>query len=217
MNTGSEIGQLNDHEYEALLEPIWKYLAVDEEPEKSEVIFVFGGLDIAVPARAAELFLERWAPKVLVTGSAGKFTKDVFTDSEAVVFKNEMVRAGVPAESIIVEQRATNTQENVQFGMEALGRHNTVPRKTLLVGKSFLMRRCIATFAKHFPYVEVRSCPPRGSMIQFIDRPRAEFAERLIAELQRLRDYAQKGFIVPQKIPADVDSSAERLTRFLHM
>lgn len=196
--------------------PIWEYLAPSDSPVKSDAIFVFGGLDMAVPTRAAELFCQGWSNTVLITGNAGKLTKDVFSEPEARVFRNRMIESGVPESAILLEEAATNTQQNVEFGMDVLARHGLVPQSALLVAKPFLARRCLATFEKHFSSVRVCSCPPSGSILTFMDRPRAEFAERLVAELIRLRDYAVQGFITSQHIPPEVDIAAMKVTEMLH-
>jgi len=55
------IGELRGQAYVELLEPLWSYLAVSEEPVPGEVIFTFGCGDLRVPQRAANLQLDGWA------------------------------------------------------------------------------------------------------------------------------------------------------------
>jgi len=65
----SSRGDTLDHDgYAHVLEPIWTYLARTDDPLKSDVIFVFGSLDLEVPRRAAELYTAGFAPRVLVSG-----------------------------------------------------------------------------------------------------------------------------------------------------
>jgi DUF218 domain len=202
--------EIDDSAYENLLQPIWAYLGVYDEPAPSDLIFVFGGLDLAVPRRAAELYNLGLAPQVLITGASGPLTKDVFDKSEAATFREEMVRHGVKESVILIEETATNTLANVLSGMALAAQHGLKVKTALLVAKTFLMRRCRATFQKQFPGVETLCCPPMGSLIDAIDRPRPEFASRLIAELKRLEDYSKKGDIVRQPLPEIVqEASAE--------
>jgi hypothetical protein len=205
----------DDQLYEAALQPLWRYLGVFDEPTQSDVIFVFGGLDLAVPRRAAELYSQGYAPTVVLSGAAGPLTRHVFASTEAEVFRDEMLKCGMPNEAILLDTRATNTLENVRFGMAVLAEHGIHPSTAVLVGKTFLMRRCRATFGKQHPEVIVRCCPPRIPVMAAVDRDRAEFAARLLAELRRLEEYARKGDIAPQPDDPEVAFAATQLQSLL--
>ena len=211
----TRIEQLDDDTFEGALHYLWEYLAISRDPIASDVIFVFGGLDLSVPAGAAELYNAGFAPTVLVTGGYGPFTKDKFPEPEARVFAKRMIELGVPESAIALEIRASNTGENVRFGMEELARMAVVPMRAILTAKPFLMRRCIATFERQFPEVEVVPSPPRGPILSFCDRSRRDFAERLLAELRRLHDYADQGFTTSQPVPTHVQAAAEDLRALL--
>ncbi len=209
------IESLDVDEYERLLRPIWAYLCPSEPPAQSDVIFVFGSRGLEVPRRAAQLFAAGWAPRVLVSGRAGPMTEHVFDRPEALVFKDELVRRGVPASAVVTEVDAGNTLENVRFGMTVLEAAGHGPRSALLVAKAFAMRRCLATFAGQHPGVRVRGCPPGGSLLEHLDRSRADFAARLVAELRRLDVYGAAGDIAPCAIPPAVRAAARETARFL--
>ena len=189
-------------------DPLWRFLAVADPPARSDVIFVFGSQAFAVPARAAELYHAGHAPVVLTSGHYGRMTRDHFPAPEAVVFRDWLVRDGVPPEAIVTEPDATNTLENVRFGLAALDRAGVAVQRALLVAKPFVMRRCAATFDRQAPDVEVRCCPPATSLDASIDREPGLFAARLVAELDRLERYAAAGDITPQAIPAEVRAAA---------
>lgn len=195
-----------------LLQPLWEYLAVVEPPRSADVIFVFGSRDLAVPAHAASLFHEGHAPQILVTGSYGRMTRDVFSKPEALVFRDHLVDAGVPPSAILTEPVATNTLENVRLGVETLRRVDRMPATALLVAKGFVMRRCVATFAQQFDHIRVQACPPEGGLATSLDRSPTEFAARLVAEIDRLERYAESGDIRAQEIPTAVREAARRLT-----
>lgn len=198
-----------------LLQPVWDYLAVSAEPRRADVVFVFGSADFAVPDTAARLFHEGHAPRVLVSGSFGRLTRDVFDKPEAHVFLDRLVARGVPAEAIIAEPAAASTLENVRFGMAALAARGLRPRSALLVAKGFAMRRCVATFARQHPEVRVRPCRPEASLAAAFDRSLPAFAARLVAELERLERYAAKGDIEPQAVPGGVKAAARDITAAL--
>lgn len=193
------------------LRSVWDFLAVAEPPHAADAIFVFGSRDLRVPTRAARLFCDGHASRVLVSGSFGLLTRDVFPKPEAEVFADCLVDRGVPRSAIVVEPRATNTLENVRFGMTALQAGGVAPRTLLLVAKEFVMRRCVATFGQAFPDVRVTPCPPLGGVASAVDRTPRAFSARLVAELDRLDRYGSRGDIRPQAIPATVRAAARDL------
>ena len=191
--------------------PLWEYLAVVHPPVRADVIFVFGSQALAVPARAAELYRAGHAPVVLVSGRYGRMTRGVFDRPEALIFRDRLVRDGVPAAAVVTETEAGNTLENVRLGLAALDRRRIPVRSALLVAKPFVMRRCAATFARQAPHVRVRCCPPAATLPASIDRPPAAFAARLAAEVERLDRYAAAGDVAPQPMPAAVRAAALRI------
>jgi len=211
------IEELGDSSYENILSPIWDYLVVKDKPQVSDAIFVFGGLDLKVPQKAAKLYLAGFAPVILITGGFGPLTKDTFSMPEAKVFFNEMVKLGVPKEDIIIEEKATNTLQNVILGMEMLKKKNIKVNQIILVAKPFLMRRCRATFQKHYPRITTICCPPEGSIFDFIDRPKKEFAKRLLDEIERIKVYSEKGDIIPQILPDTVKTAIHKLKKLLEL
>ena len=212
---GVGIESLEAGDYARLLQPIWRYLCASGPPAPSDVIFVFGSRGLEVPRRAAQLYEAGWAARVLVTGRAGPMTEHVFDKPEALVFKDELVRRGVPASAVVTEVAAGNTLENVRFGMAALEAAGYRPQSALLVAKAFAMRRCLATFARQHPPVKVRGCPPAGSLLEHLDRSRTDFAARLVAELRRLDVYGAAGDIAPCAIPTAVRAAARETARLL--
>lgn len=209
------IDRLDDAAFDALLDPVWRFLAHRHPPAPSDVIFVFGSLDLAVPGHAAQLYRQGLAARVLVTGRLGPRSAPVFDRPEALVFREVLLGGGVPDAAIEVETEASNTLENVRFGMNVLRQTGAEPRSALLVAKPFVMRRCAATFAQQRPDVRTRCCPPDGPIGRFLDRSRAEFARRLLTELDRLDRYAATGDIAPQPISEAVRAAAAVIARIV--
>ena len=198
-----------------LLQPLWDYLAVSAAPRPADVVFVFGSADLAVPDRAARLYHAGYASRVLVSGSFGRRTRNVFPKPEACVFKDRLIAGRVPEAAIVTEPAAASTLENVRFGMAALADHGLHPRSALLVAKGFALRRCVATFARQHPEVQVHPCRAEASLEAAFDRSPPEFAARLVAELERLERYAAQGDIEPQEVPEEVWAAARRITAAL--
>jgi uncharacterized SAM-binding protein YcdF (DUF218 family) len=212
---GSWIYHTDEAVYERLVAPIWGFLSVVHPPVPSDVIFVFGHRSLELPRRAAGLYAAGWSTRLLVTGGFGPMSREVFSKAEALVFKDELLRLGIPESAITTEDIAGNILENVHFGVNALRVAGHQPQSALLVAKSFAMRRCLATFAQHYPDIDVCGCPPVESLVVQRDRPWPAFARRLLGELRRLDDYAAVGDITVQKIPSAVRGAAKRLQRFI--
>jgi hypothetical protein len=192
---------------------LWNYLVVSDPPATADVIFVFGSQDLRVADWAAELFLDNHAPTILVTGSYGRMTRGVFEKPEALIFRDRLVRSGIPNNAVICEPRATNTLENVRYGLMVLRHRGVNIRSALLVAKGFVTRRCVATFAAEQPEIVVRACPPTTRLEDSIDRTPKEFIARLVAELDRLEYYGSKGDIVRGPIPRNVQAAAMRIRK----
>ena len=94
------IESLDETAYEALLAPIWDFLVRTHAPAPSDVFFVFGSRDLGVARRAAELYAAGLSFRVLVSGLRGPLTERVFDKPEALVFKDELTRLGMPYRAI---------------------------------------------------------------------------------------------------------------------
>ena len=86
-----------------------------QEPQKADVIVGFGNFNTDIAARAAELYLQGYAPKVLFTGGLGRNTEGMLPEPEAVRFAKVAMECGVPEADIILEDKSRNTKENIEF------------------------------------------------------------------------------------------------------
>ncbi|HAV54313.1 MAG TPA: hypothetical protein DCX41_05190 [Aequorivita sp.] len=207
----------NDKKFLEVTQELWDFLCPRQELDSVEVdaIFVFGGIGDEIPLHAASLYNERVSDKILVTGNSGKYTKDVFKEPEALVFKKAMIENGVKESDIIVELDATNAGENVRFGYELLRKELENSDHLVLVCRSFMTRRAIATFKKEFPAVVCYASPPRVNILDTVNRSRYASAQRLIAELERLENYYEQGFISKVNIPKTVREAEKALKEIL--
>lgn len=192
---------------------LWDYHHMHHKLIPSDAIFALGSHDLRVANRAAELYLEGWAPLLIVSGGLGNVTKGVWTVPEADQFAAIAMQMGVPADHILIENRSTNTGENLQFTGELLRSKNLNPQSFIVVQKPYMERRSYATFKKNWPDKELVVTSPQ---ISFPDYPNDEIPmERVIqimtGDLQRIREYPAKGFQIEQEIPDDVWSAWERL------
>jgi uncharacterized SAM-binding protein YcdF (DUF218 family) len=207
---------MNDHT-RALAEKIWDYHQLKHQIEKADVILVLCSHDRKVAARGAELFLDQWAPLLIFSGGLGSITRNIWTEPEADQFARIAIELGVPKDRILVENRSTNTGENIRFTREMLNGLTIDPQSFILVQKPYMERRSFATFRKLWPEKSVRVTSPQVTFDEYLDSY-AELSAKevvgiMVGDLQRIRVYAERGFQIPQEIPGDVWCAYEELVR----
>lgn len=183
---------------------LWEYLRAEYPAVPSDAIFAFGGRDLTVPGHVARLYADGYAPLVLVTGATGPYTDTMYATSEAETYAKQLRQLGLPEQAIVLEPLARNTGENVAFGMQALVDRGYAADRLLLVGIPFLMRRASATFAAQFPSVVTVPSPPPGTYEEYAQKSPYDLASRLVAEVERLFQYASFGFCAPVSVPKEV-------------
>lgn len=122
---------------------------------KFDLILTCCSNDLRVPEYVVrDLFLKwRLAPRLLFSGGNGNFTEN-WQEAEADVFSRiAQQQYGVSESSIIVENKSTNSGENVRFSYELLKEMGLLSeiKKILLVTKTFVERRIYATFMAQWP------------------------------------------------------------------
>ncbi|MFR1319075.1 MAG: YdcF family protein [Akkermansia sp.] len=103
------------------IEILWNYHHVGQELRPADLIFVLGSNDVRVAEYAAELYKRHLAPVILFSGGMGRFTGG-WAVPEAELFAEAAIKAGVPENCILIENKSTNTGENVRFSREVLKR-----------------------------------------------------------------------------------------------
>lgn len=99
----------------APLQILWDYLGMHQKPEQADCIVGFGNFNDNIARRAAELYRAGYAPYVLFTGGLGRNTLGLLPEPEAVRFARVATECGVPEANILIEDKSTNTAENIRF------------------------------------------------------------------------------------------------------
>ncbi len=198
------------------VEKIWNYHQLHHELKKSDAILVLCSHDRIVAERGAQLWLDGWAPLLIFSGGLGSITSRLWQEPEADQFAKIAIGMGVPRERIVIENRSTNTGENVLFTRRLLGEMGLDPATFIVVQKPYMERRSYATFRKVWPEKHVIVTSPRLSLDEYLDADSHELSPDdtigiMVGDLQRIRVYAEKGFQIPQDIPDDVWDAYERL------
>jgi uncharacterized SAM-binding protein YcdF (DUF218 family) len=197
---------------------VWDYMHLNDKIVRSDAILVLGSHDTRVAERAAQLFLEGYSDTLIISGGVGQVTKSGFSEPEAEVFKTITIRAGVPEDKIIIEDRSTNTGEDILFTykmLQKLGKHF---KSLIVVQKPYMERRTYATFKKQWPDKEaiiILASPELtyGEYFAMSPIPMSNAISIMVGDLQRIREYPKLGFQIEQDIPKEVWEAYEALVR----
>ena len=208
-----------DARIRALVQTLWNYHQLNHELTKSDAIMVLCSHDLRVAERGAELFHEGWAPLLIFSGGLGAITSRFWTRPEAELFASRAADMGVDPNCILVENRSSNTGENVLFTRRLLAERGLDPHRFILVQKPYMERRAYATFRKVWPEKSLVVTSPRTSLDAYL----ADYTNQalsvddvisiMVGDLQRIRVYPERGFQIEQDIPADVWAAYEELVK----
>ena len=157
----------------AIFFPQW-FLCVDSGPVNADVIVVLGGGSHERPGRAAELFKEHTAPRIIISGLG---------DYE--INRRLLIEAGVPSDVIEMENLSRTTKENAQFTIQLLHKPDSLPAKRVIIVTSWYhSRRALACFRHYAPDIQFYSRP------SYFASAHADWAHNRIGNRVRL-EYAK--------------------------
>jgi len=204
---------MDSNNVDLLAKIIWDYLHLNYKLKKADCIFALGSIDVRIAQYSAKLFLEGYAPVIIFSGGLGRISKDIFKKSEAEMFADIAIQAGVPQEKIIVENKSSNTGENIAFTKQLLSDRGLNFKTFILVQKPYMERRTYAAFKKLWPEKRfIVTSPP----ISYEDYPninisKDKFINIMVGDIQRIKFYPEKGFQIYQEIPDNVWRAYEKL------
>jgi uncharacterized SAM-binding protein YcdF (DUF218 family) len=170
-----------------------------------------------VAERGAELFKEGWAPSLIFSGGAGSITRQLWSEPEAERFARIAINEGVPAEKILIENRSSNTGENIRFTKQLLEERGLVLQKFIVVQKPYMERRSYATFRKMWPDKEVIVTSPQTTFEEYLRTysnsalSSTDVISIMVGDLQRIRVYPARGFQIEQHVPDEILDAYEQL------
>ena len=206
-----------DDRIRALAEKVWQYHQLNHQLASADAILVLCSHDKPVAERGAQLFLDGWAPLLIFSGGLGSMTKHMWREPEADQFAAIAVGMGVPKECLLIENRSTNTGENIAFTKQLLQERHLDVGTFILVQKPYMERRSYATFKQLWPEKAVIVTSPRVSLDEYLSRYSNEALSTedvvsiMVGDLQRIRLYPAKGFQIHQDIPDETWDAYEEL------
>lgn len=202
-----------------LAEKIWDYMRLNQPLKKSDIIWVLCSNHLCVAECVAELYFQGFGSKIIYSG--GVAHKDDLLNTgwdkpEAEVFAEIGIKSGIPKDAILIENKATNTGENIKYTYKLIMENGLNIKSALLVQKPFMERRVYATLLKQWPgeMIDFSITSPQLTMNDYISSEKInvdDLINLMVGDLQRIKEYPDKGFQVPQEIPNDVWEAWEEL------
>ena len=152
-------------------EEVTRYLFVEDQPEKADIIWIPGNGYPQNAQRAAELYRLGLAPYILPSGRystvTGKFAgvqehaerycKAYETEWEFM--RDVLLQNDVEETAILREDRATYTWENAQYSRTVTDQAGIPVRKAILCCRNVHARRSLMYYQKAYPEAEIFVCP----------------------------------------------------------
>lgn len=199
----------------AAAKTIWDYMLMNQELEKADAILVLGSSDLRKAEYAAQLYHEGWAPLLIFSGGEGRTTTGLWGMTEAEKFASVAMEYGVPEAAILLENRSTNTGENIRFTKQLLEEKGVNLKKVIVAQKPYMERRTYSTFMKQWPGMDFIVTSPKISFEDYPQegRPMEHIINMMVGDLQRIKEYPALGFQIEQEIPVNVWKAYEYLVK----
>ena len=176
-----------------------EYIFMEDEPARSDIIFVPGNGFPHMAERAAQLWKEGFAPLILPSGrysiKAGRFAGVQGDDvkyagpyeTEWDFLQDVLRRNGVPEDHILKENEATYTWQNAQLSRQVCDRKGLSIKKALLCCRDIHSRRAWLYYSLAFPEARIRVIPVSvGNTCRHNWRSSEEGIQEVMAEAQRI-------------------------------
>ncbi|MEG0333145.1 MAG: YdcF family protein [Akkermansia sp.] len=192
---------------------LWEYHHVNHQLAPADIIFVLGSNDPRIAEYAAELYHKQLAPIILFSGGSGRFT-DRWAQSEADIFANIAKSCGVPNQAILIENKSTNTGENILFSrniLTSLGYPQNL--RLLALQKPYMERRTFATLRAQWTEAQVIVSSPPFSFDNYLTDILTYklVVSAIVGDFQRIIEYPKQGFAIEQPIPDNTQIAFQTL------
>ena len=127
------------------------------------------------PERAAELFKEHAAPRIIVSGLG-----------DCEINRRILLKAGAPASAIQIEGKSRTTRENAEFTIQLFRAENA--HRVILVTSWYHSRRALACFEHYAPEIQFYSRPSYFAYSR-ANWPHNKIEHRIYLEYSKLAGY----------------------------
>jgi len=189
--------------------------ATDPAPEiPCDAIMGFGVFDLRLPVFCGELYTRGLAPRIIFTGGVGAGSGRLDrpeADAWQAALRDRY--PDIPDAHVILENRSTNTAENIAFTADLLARaHPDLAfgrglRRLIVVASPSRLRRVALTLRHARPdLLVVRQLPPVSLEAEWAayGLQGIDYLAHLTGELDRLGSYPARGWIAAEPLPPEI-------------
>ena len=172
-----------------------------------------GSHDPGVAEITAGLFHRGGFPLIVFSGANAPTTRTRFPGGEAFHYRQRAIELGVPPEAMLIETRATNTRENIEFSRQLMADHGIHPGSAVLVCRPYQQRRAHATCRQIWPELDVLCASDPRSFDDYVEGigDRHFVINMIVGDTQRVIEYPKLGHAVAQDVPRPIEAALERL------
>ena len=199
------------------LKIVWDFMKLDIPLRKADCIVGFGNFNEEIAVRCADLYKQGFADKILFTGGLGRNTDGLWIRPEAERFADVAVAKGVPVCDIIIENKSTNTAENILFTKKIFAEMGLNVTTILGVHQPFMERRIFAALKVYWQEIDAVITSPQLSIHEYIEKslvhglPEKALIDVIVGDFQRMDIYAKKGYQIPQVLTPQAVQAFENL------
>ncbi|AGS71174.1 YdcF family protein [Streptomyces collinus] len=192
---------------------LWNYHRMHHDLRPCSVAVGLGSHDLGVADVTAELYHQGMAPVIVFTGATSPTTRARMPRGEAVQYRERVLELGVPDSAVILEPRATNTGENIEFTKAVLADAGVEVTSVLLVSKPYEERRSYAMMRKLWAEVDVVCASTPMELKEYADSigDARMVIDMIVGALQRVLVFPGWDLAIEQAVPDTVVAAYERL------
>jgi uncharacterized SAM-binding protein YcdF (DUF218 family) len=184
---------------------LWNYMAANRTRDAADAIVVCCSYDLRVCDYACELLRQNLAPRLVLSGKTGNWTRHLWDAPEAKIFADRARANGIAPERILLELQATNFGENIAFA------RGVIPKalRVIFVTKPASVLRVSLTVPVQWP-----------GLAAFVDAPPLQFPDEvsniigvfgviheMVGDIHRVIHYPSRGFQIPHELPPPILNS----------
>lgn len=187
---------------------LWDFFKSFRNDIKTDVVIVCCSYDLRICDYGCDYYIKNMAKKIIFSGNLGNWTRDIWSEPEAIIFKKRALELGIPESRIVIEDKATNLGENIHLSKKYItpkdhityiSKPNTLLR-LLLTAPLYINNRFSVSGPNY-------NFPEDVSTIIGIDG----VINEMVGDLDRIIKYPLKGFQRPYTLPVPIYKSWEHL------
>lgn len=155
-----------------MLKDMTDFIFLENEPEKSDIIFIPGSGYGALSLTAADLWKHGFAPYILPSGRFSILENSFSGSADGILPKNGtgfltecayhkalLIENGVSESAILTEDKAAYTYENAIYSKQVTDALGLKIKKAIICCQAFHARRCRLYYELLYPETQFLICP----------------------------------------------------------